>query len=84
MSNLKKIAKEIGITLLDGFRKASYRQIDAAVFEEETRGIKKAIMAMKEAGIDDEVIVSLLQKYWDLRTSEAKEIMESIDTYAAE
>lgn len=41
MSNLKKIAKEIGITLLDSFRKASYRQIDDAVLEEETRGIKK-------------------------------------------
>lgn len=39
---------------------------------------------MKEAEIDDEVIVSLLQKYWDLRSSEAKEFLESIDTYDAE
>ena len=46
-----------------------------AVFEERESGIKKAILALIEAEVDDDKIIFLLQKYWDLRFSEAKEYL---------
>lgn len=38
--------------------------------------IGKAAMALKEAEISDEQVIALLQKYWDLRRSEALDLVE--------
>jgi hypothetical protein len=39
------------------------------------RGIENTLLVLCEAKIEDEVIVSLLIKYWNLRPSEAKEFL---------
>ena len=39
-------------------------------------GIEKAVAALYEAEVDEERIISLVQKYWDLRLSEAKEFLK--------
>jgi len=40
------------------------------------RGIDKTIAALREVGIENEKIIYLLQKYWDLRRSEAEELLQ--------
>ncbi|MCD7727454.1 MAG: hypothetical protein LUH57_03815 [Ruminococcus sp.] len=49
--------------------------VDDAVIEEHMLGIEKTILAMREAGVEEAVIIQMLQKYWDLRLSEAKELL---------
>lgn len=39
-------------------------------------GIEKAIAAFVEADVEENKIIQLLQKYWDLRLSEAKEFVK--------
>ena len=50
--------------------------MDAHVFEERIRGIENTSLALYEAKVEDEVIISLLIKYWDLRPSEAKDFLQ--------
>ena len=51
-------------------------RLDEADFEERVIGIEKATASLKEAKVEDEKIIYLLQKYWDLRLSEAKEFLQ--------
>ena len=62
--------------LLGEIRENSYARLDEAAFEERVIGIEKAIAALHEAGVEDKQIIKLLQKYWDLRLSEAKEFLK--------
>ena len=39
-------------------------------------GIENATAAMIEVGIEDRIIIQMLQKYWDLRLSEAKSFID--------
>ncbi|MBR3681498.1 MAG: hypothetical protein IKL79_05800 [Clostridia bacterium] len=39
--------------------------------------MSRAVDSMLECDVSDEKIISMLQKYWDLRLSEAKAIIES-------
>ena len=48
-----------------------------AAFEERIVGIEKATTAMLEAGVDDDTIIKMLQKHWDLRLSEATAFIEN-------
>lgn len=57
--------------ILDRIRETNNEHIDDFVIEERMLCIEKATSAMIELGIDDEKIVKMLQKYWDLRLSEA-------------
>lgn len=57
-------------------REDSNARLDEAAFEERVIGIEKATAALKEAKVEDEKIIYLLQKYWDLRLSEAKEFLQ--------
>lgn len=64
-----------GSELLERIRENSNARLDEAAFEERVIGIEKAIAALQEAEVEDEKIIYLLQKYWDLRLSEAKELL---------
>ena len=60
----------------DGLRKRHYEIVEDYVLEERIRGIENTSLALYEAKIEDELIISLLIKYWDLRPSEAKESLQ--------
>lgn len=62
--------------VLDGIRAKSNERLDDAAFEERVVGIKNATAALLEADVAESQIIQLLQKYWDLRLSEAKEFIE--------
>ena len=65
-----------GRELLGDIREMNNAKLDEAAFEEKIIGIKKAVAALREADIEDAKIVELLQKYWDLCLSEAKEFLQ--------
>lgn len=58
--------------LLQGVRDGILNHEDEAVNDAEIVGIKRATLAMIEARVKDETIIRMLQKYWDLRLSEAE------------
>ena len=64
-----------GRDLLAGMRERGKERLDEASFEAEIVGIEKATAALCEAGVEDEKVIQLLQKYWDLRLSEAEEYL---------
>lgn len=66
-----------GWELLNGIREKGNERISEAAFEERIVGIEKATMAMLEAGVDDNTIIEMLQKHWDLRLSEATAFIEN-------
>ena len=66
-----------GLELLDGIRAKSNEHIEEAKIEERNIGIKKAVTAMFEAEVDEEMIIKMLQKHWDLRLSEATAFVEN-------
>lgn len=78
MSNLFKEAfSGFGWELLDKIRQTADERISDAEFEERIIGIEKATISLIEVGADDEQIVKMLQKHWDLRLSEAREFIDS-------
>lgn len=66
-----------GWELLDGIRAKANERISDAEFEERIIGIEKATAAMLEAEVDEETIIKMLQKHWDLRLSEATAFIEN-------
>ncbi len=60
-----------GYEVLDRIREDHFSRLDEAAFQESVVGIEKATSALYEARIEEERIIQLLQKYWDLRPSEA-------------
>lgn len=79
---MKKSIKDsfsgFGIEVIEGIRERNHEMIDEYIFEERMLGIEKAILAFNESGIEEEEVINLLQKYWDLRRSEAKELIRTI------
>lgn len=71
MCSVKEAFKGFGGEILESIRNNHREIIDDAVFEEKIRGIENATAAMIEVGIEDKIIIQMLQKYWDLRLSEA-------------
>lgn len=65
-----------GSELLEHIRENNNARLDEAALEERVIGIEKATAALREAGVEDEKIIYLMQKYWDLRLSEAKELLQ--------
>jgi hypothetical protein len=65
-----------GQELLDGVRASVQRRSDDATFEERVIGIENATSAMLELNVEEDKIIQMLQKYWDLRLSEAKMFIE--------
>ena len=52
-------------------RQDAQDRLDEAALNERISCILKTTRALKEVGIEREEIIRLLQKYWDLRRSEA-------------
>lgn len=73
--SIRDFLSGFGSELLERIREDSNTRLDEAAFEERVIGIKKATAALQEAEVQDEKIIYLLQKYWDLRLSEAKEFL---------
>ena len=74
---LREAFDGFGLELLDGIRAKANERVRDAVFEERINGIEKATTAMIEADVDEEVIIKMLQKHWDLRLSEATAFIEN-------
>ena len=66
-----------GWELLEGIRAKANERISDAEFEERIIGIEKATAAMLDAAVDEETIIKMLQKHWDLRLSEATAFIEN-------
>lgn len=62
--------------LLGEIRTNYQKRLNEFVYEERNVGINNATAAMIEVGIENEKIIQMLQKYWDLRLSEAKVFVE--------
>lgn len=71
------ILGEIGYAALDVARNAVNEHERDAVYDEKISGIEKATAAMVEAKVKDDKIIEMLQKYWDLRLSEARKFLDS-------
>ena len=76
MAENRSIWGEIRVSALQVLRNGVYDKIDEEVYCERVDGIKKATAAMVEAKVKDDMIIKMLQKYWDLRLSEATEFLE--------
>ena len=74
---LREAFDGFGWELLDGIRAKANERISDAAFEERIVGIEKVTTAMIEAGVDDEMIINMLQRHWDLRLSEANIFIEN-------
>ena len=67
----KELLSQAGRFLLKTSREAVANIVDDEVLYERICCIEKTVMAMKELNISDDLIIKMLQKYWDLRLSEA-------------
>jgi hypothetical protein len=76
LRSIKDSLSGFGSELLERIREDSNARLDEAAFEERVIVIEKATAALKEAKVEDEKIIYLLQKYWDLRLGEAKEFLQ--------
>ena len=76
MRSVKEAFKGFGGEILESIRNSHREIVDDAVFEERILGIENATAAMIEIGIEDRIIIQMLQKYWDLRLSEATSFVD--------
>lgn len=73
---LKREFKNYPRELLTDIQQEVQNHADETDYEVMIDSIRKAAMALKEAEIPDEQVIALLQKYWDLRRSEALDLVE--------
>lgn len=70
------------MNILDGIREVirerTNEEVYNAVCEERWRNIQKTAVALMEAGIVQEEMISLLQKHWNLRLSEAERVIKRV------
>ncbi len=71
MSSVKETFKGLSGEILERIRNSNREIIDDAVFEEKILEINSSTVSMIEVNIENEIIIQMLQKYWDLRISEA-------------
>ena len=67
---LKREFSNFPAELVQRFRDDRIAKIENACDQERENNIATATTAMVDAGLTDEVITQMLQKYWDLRLSE--------------
>lgn len=65
-----------GQDVLQSVRNNIAEHEEEACFYERQNNIATAAVAMRDAGLNDETIVSMLQKHWDLRQSETVGFIE--------
>ena len=58
--------------IINGVRKDANNRLLEAARSERIDCLHKTVQALKELGTEREEIIRLLQKYWDLRRSEAE------------
>lgn len=68
---IRKLANEMVDTLREGVR----NKIDQEVTNERWNNIGYATQAMVESELEERQILKMLIKYWDLRPSEAKDVL---------
>lgn len=68
--------QDFGLDVLQRVRNNIAAHEDEACFYERQNNIAIAAVAMRDAGLKDETIISMLQKYWDLRQSEAASFID--------
>lgn len=68
---IKKLANE----MVDTLRESVCDKIDKEVTDERWNNIAFAAQAMVESGVPDQQMLNMLIKYWDLRPSEAKDVL---------
>lgn len=73
----KESMRDFGYELLDDIRGKANERISDVEFEERIVGIEKATISMIEAGVNDDTIIAMLQKHWDLRLSEAEVFLDN-------
>ncbi len=71
---IKKLANE----MVDTLRESMRNEIDQEVIEERWNNIGLAVQAMVESEVPKQQILSMLIKYWNLRPSEAKDILQFV------
>lgn len=71
----KELLSKAGQFLLETSREAFVGLVDEKVFYERVDCIEKTVVAMKESNVSEDQIIAMLQKYWDLRLSEAKKFV---------
>ena len=76
MAGFMRGVKRVGSFVLDSFRESADKHLDDAAFDERIVVIKKATAAMIEAGVNEQRVIEMLQKHWDLRLTEAKAFVE--------
>ena len=76
MPSIREVLNEIGSGVINGVRERAWDRIDEETYHERMSCIYKATQAFKEAGIEREETIRLLQKFWDLRRSEAEEFID--------
>lgn len=74
---IKKLANE----MVDTLRESVWNKIDQEVTDERWNNIGFAAQAMVESKVPEQQILNMLIKYWDLRPSEAKDVLQfAMDT----
>ena len=69
---IRKLANE----MVDTLREGVWNKIDQEVTNERWNNIGYAAQAMVESELEEQQILKMLIKYWDLRPSEAKGCIE--------
>jgi len=77
----KDFLYEVPSFLVNSVRNVVSEHEEQAVRFETIESIQKATLAMCEAKIKDDMIIAMLQKYWDLRLSEATEFLSGAKDY---
>jgi len=74
---IRKLANE----MVDTLREGVWNKIDQEVTNERWNNIGYAAQAMVESELAEQQILKMLIKYWDLRPSEAKDVLQfAMDT----
>ena len=76
VSSLGRGVQNFGAELLWRIRDTIAEHEAQACFNERQNNISRATLAMREAGVTDEVITSMLQKHFDLRYSETLPLIQ--------
>lgn len=80
----KDLLYEIPAYLLKSVRDVVSEHDEQIVYEETVVSIQKATLALCEAKVQDDTIIKVLQKYWNLRLTEAKDYLSSAKKHLGE
>ena len=73
----KDLLYEVPNFLLQSVREVVSERENKIAHKETIISIEKATLAMCEANVQEDIIIAMLQKYWDLRLTEAKEFLSA-------